>query len=157
MSLRLISDSSCRAVLLALRFMPLRTDGSTQSAGPSLEGPPGCEGSANILYPASCIPLFLHPASYASFYSLHLHPASYASLYPCICILCRSVACILQPAVCWLVACGLYMQPTGMLECGTRTGIPPSTYRAGFGVPRARPHASQQHPRNLQILSLIHI
>ena len=66
----------------------LGQDFHNKSAGPSLEGPPGCE-DFDILYPASCILLFLHP----------MHPSIPAS-----CILCILVSLHLHP----LQECGLY-------------------------------------------------
>ena len=72
------------------------------SAGPSIEGPPGCGGFASIL----------HPVSYVS-----LHPGIYILLflYPVM----QVVSCILYPVSCILlldpVSCILYSQLDGVL------------------------------------------
>ena len=62
------------------------------SAGPSIEGPPGCEGFDLILRPGSFASLFLRPVSFASLYP--------ASLYPCMSACCMLHACLLYLGCC---------------------------------------------------------
>ena len=72
---------------------------ATKSAGPSLEGPPGCEGWA---YPASCILCIL------------------ASCIHCI-------LCILQACILHFVACSLYPAASWMLMCAPeQVNLPPT-------------------------------
>ncbi len=70
------------------------------SAGPSIEGPPGCEAFAIscILYPMYP---FMYPVSYilCILVSLHLHP-----FIPVSCML-QVVSCILDSAI-WMLECG---------------------------------------------------
>ena len=130
-------------------------------AGPSIEGPPGCEGFACILYPASSILCIL---------SCILYPISFASLYPCIYILLflYPVCCMLYP-VYWIQPSGYWMlapRPSGLPSPGQSPGIlggqpaqPDAAYTAIWGIcsqmhalcTQMQPLCSQMHSLCSQI------